>query len=508
MKVNELKAGAILSYVSMILGYVISIAYTPVMLRLLGQSEFGLYNLVSSVVAYLGVLNFGFGSAYIRFYSRYKAKKDKNEIAKLNGMFLYIFTFLGIVAVIAGSILVKNSDGIFGSKLTVQELSTAKILMKILVINLAVSFPFIVFSSFITVNEKFVFQKVLNMIRTVVNPLAIIPILMLGYGSIGMVVVTTCLNILIGLINVFFCTKKMDMKFLFSKFDFKLMKEMAIFSSFIFLNLLIDQINWNVDKFILGRYKGTVAVAVYGLASQLNNYYISISTAISSVFVPRIHKIVSMTDDNEELSELFTRIGRIQFIILSLIGSGLIFFGKSFIALWAGRDYIDSYPIMLILVIPVTLPLIQNLGLEIQRAKNMHKFRSIVYFFIAIANIGITIPLSKKYGGIGAASGTAASLIVGNVFIMNWYYGKKIGLDIKSFWKNIFSFVPSFIAPVISGALMVHYINLYKISNLLIFMIIYTFIYCLSVWIFGINKYEKDLFIKPFEKLLRQKKKR
>ena len=97
MKINEIKAGAVLSYISMGLGYLVSLLYTPVMLRLLGQSEFGLYNLVASVVAYLGLLNFGFGSAYIRYYSRFKVNNDQVNIAKLNGMFFIVFAVIGIV---------------------------------------------------------------------------------------------------------------------------------------------------------------------------------------------------------------------------------------------------------------------------------------------------------------------------------------------------------------------------------------------------------------------------
>src|SRR5690625_3704900 len=123
------------------LGYLISIVYTPIMIRLLGQSEYGLYNLVASVVAYLGVLNFGFGSAYMRYYSRYRAKDDKEKIATLNGMFLIIFSVIGVIAVIAGIILALNTELIFGSELTNSELSTAKTLMLILVLNLAISFP-------------------------------------------------------------------------------------------------------------------------------------------------------------------------------------------------------------------------------------------------------------------------------------------------------------------------------------------------------------------------------
>lgn len=506
MKINQLKAGAALSYVSMGLGYVIAIIYTPIMLRLLGQSEYGLYNLVASVVAYLGVLNFGFGSAYMRYYSRYKVKEDKEKIATLNGMFLTIFSIIGLIAVVAGTILALNTELIFGSELTSVELSKAKVLMMILVINLAISFPSIVFTSHITANEKFIFQKFVQMIKTVINPFVVLPVLLMGYGSIGMVVATTILNISIELIYVFYCVKKINMKFAFYNFDFKLMKEMTIFSSFIFMNLIIDQINWNVDKFILGRFHGTISVAVYGLAAQLNGYYLSIATTVSSVFIPRVHKLVAISDNNDELTKLFTRIGRIQFIILSLIATGLIFFGKPFISMWAGENYNDSYPIVLLLIIPVTIPLIQNIGIEIQRAKNMHKFRSWIYLLIAIINLGISIPLTKIYGGVGAATGTAIALLVGNGLIMNWYNHVKVGLDMKYFWKEILNFVPAMVLPILAGILINKFINFYNVIYFLGSGIIYVIIFSISMWFIGMNQYEKDLIGEPVSKILKKLK--
>lgn len=501
MKINQLKAGAALSYISMGLGYLVSIIYTPIMLRLLGQSEYGLYNLVASVVAYLGVLNFGFGSAYMRYYSRYKVQDDREKIATLNGMFLIIFSVIGLIAVIAGTVLAMNTEVIFGSELTSTELSRAKILMMILVINLAISFPSIVFTSHISANEKFVFQKLVEVIRTVANPFVVLPLLILGYGSVGMVLATTFLNITIYVINAVYCIKNIRMKFSFRNFDFKLMREMTVFSSYVFINLLIDQINWNVDKLILGRFYGTVSVAVYGLAAQLNSYYLSISTVISSVFIPRVHKLVANDDNNNELTLLFTKIGRIQFIMLSLIASGLIFFGRSFINMWAGKEYDGAYPIVLWLIIPVTIPLIQNIGIEIQRAKNMHQFRSWVYFFIALGNLGLTIPLAKAYGGVGAAIGTAVSLIIGNGFLMNWYNHVKVGLNMKFFWKQILNFIPALIAPIIFGILIKNFFILNNFFNFLGLGIIYVIIFCVSMWLFGMNQYEKDLLGKPISKL-------
>lgn len=504
MKVNQLKAGAILSYLSMGLGYIISIIYTPIMLRLLGQNEYGLYNLVSSVVSYLGLLNFGFGSAYMRYYSRYKVKEDKENIAKLNGMFLIVYSIIGLVAILAGTILVLNTETIFGDKLTANELSKARVLMGIMVFNLATSFPASVFNSYITANEQYVFQKLVQMIRTVVNPFIMLPVLLMGYKSIGMVVTTTLLNITVEVTNMIFCFRKLRIKFLFSHFNFNLMKEMTIFSSYIFINMIIDQINWSLDKFILGRYRGTVSVAIYGIAAQLNNYYLSLSTAISYVFIPRVNRMVAVNNDNQELTNLFTRVGRIQFILLSLICTGFIFFGQPFICMWAGKNYSEAYPIALLLIIPVTIPLIQNLGIEIQKARNMHQFRSWVYLLVAIGNVILSIPLAKMYGGVGAAIGTAISLIIGNIFIMNWYYHNRVGLNMRLFWKEIIKFIKALLPPIFLGILMYSFVNLYNIVNLLVCGLVYIIVFLVSMWFLGMNQYEKNLIMKPLAKIIKR----
>lgn len=502
MKTNQLKAGAMLSYLAMGLNFIVSMVYTPFMLRTLGQSEYGLYNLVASIVSYLGLLSFGFGSAYVRFYSRYKVKEDRDNIAKLNGMYLIIFSVIGIIAILSGAFLVANLETVLGEKITPQEMGKAKVLMLIMVINLAFTFPASVFSSYITANERFIFQKVLVVVKSVASPLLMLPVLLMGYGSIGMVLVVLIVNLIIEVMNARFCLVKLKMCFNFRHFDMGLMKELAVFSSYIFINMMIDQVNWNVDKYLLGRFRGTISVAIYGVAATINTQYLSLSTAVSNVFIPRVNQIVASSDDNNVLTKLFTRVGRIQFMVLAPICMGFIFFGKAFMTLWAGADYGDSYYIALLLMLPVTIPLIQNIGIEIQRAKNMHKFRSIVYYFIALANLLISIPLVKLYGGIGAAAGTALAMLIGNGVLMNWYNHRKVGINMIYFWKEILAFLPSFLLPVAVGILIYTYADLYRIGNLVIFGLLFFVIYTVSLWQFGMRIDEQQLFSTPVKKLL------
>ena len=54
-QINQVHAGAILSYVSMALSTAISLIYTPIMIQRLGDSEFGLYQSVLPIVSYLNL---------------------------------------------------------------------------------------------------------------------------------------------------------------------------------------------------------------------------------------------------------------------------------------------------------------------------------------------------------------------------------------------------------------------------------------------------------------------
>ncbi len=502
MKINQLKAGVILSYVSQTLTILIGLIYTPVMLKILGQGEYGLYQLSASVISYLGLLSFGFGSSYIRYWSKYKTSNDEDGIASLNGMFMIVFAIIGLLCIVFGSILIANIQYIFKDSLTAQEIHKARILMGFMVFNLAVSFLGNVYISNITANERYLFQRIVAILQSIVNPLLAIPILLLGYKSVGIVIVQTLVTLAGFLTNAVYCKKSRRIKFDFRHINASVLREIFIFSFWIFVNLIIDQINWNVDKLILGIFHNTATVAVYSVAAQINMLYLNFSMSISAVFIPKINKIAVSSENDSLLTELFIRVGRIQFIVLALILSGLIIFGQYFISIWAGNGYGDAYAIMLLLTIPITISAIQNLGIEIQRAKNMHKLRSIIYLIMAVINIIMTIPLAKYYGGIGAAVGTAFSYIVGNGLIMNIFYHKKIGLNILQFWKQILKFIPSLILPIAAGVVIHNYIHISSVEMFVLLIAVYTVIYAISMWLFGMNESEKMLIIKPARSLL------
>lgn len=501
MQVNQKKAGILLSYLAQIIHILSGILYTPIMLRLLGQSEYGLYQLVASVVSYLNVLSLGFGSSYMRFYSRVKKQGDEEKVAEFNGMYLTIFLVIAVVCLLCGVVLVGNIELVFGNGLTAQEYPKARILLALMVFNLAMTFPGGAIDSFITAHERFIFQRILRVLQYLFNPFLTLPLLLLGYGSIAMVLVTTFLTIAKIGSSIWFCREKLKIKLRFHGFQLSLLKEMWVFTFFICINSIADQINWNVDKVLLGRFSGTVAVAIYGISSQLNTMYMQLSTIISNVFIPQVNQIVADSNDNRLLTELLTKVGRVQLLILSLISCGFVFLGGEFISLWAGPGYEQSYAITLLLIFPATIPLAQNVVLEIMRAKNMHKVRSVMYFAMAIANVIISIPLIQLWGGEGAALGTAIVLILGDCVFMNIYYHKRIGLNMIYYWEQILRFIPAFLVIIICEIIVTHCLRMDNVILFLVHGIIYMLVFGIAMWFLGLNQTEKELIRGPIRKI-------
>ena len=510
MKVNQLKVGVFLSYFQMALGIIVGIIQAPIVIRCLGQSEYGLYNTIVSTLSMLSILSLGFNSSYIRYYSKYKKEENKDAIYRLNGLFLLIFTIIGLIALACGIFLTYNLDIVFASGLTKTEYDIAKVLMWILTINLAFTFPMSVFQNIISANEKFVFLKLLGMIKTVVSPLLIIPIVLMGYKSIALAAVTVAITLFVDVLYLVYVLFVLKQRFYFRNFERGLFKSLFAFTAFIAINLIVDEINSNVDKVLLSRYRGTASAAVYSVGYTLYNFYRQFSTSVSGVFAPRVHRIYNECKGDtgvlqEKLTDLFIRVGRIQFLILALVASGFVFFGQEFIHFWAGEGYERAYYVGLLLILPSTIALIQNVGLEIQRAENKHKFRSIAYLIMALINLVLTIWLCQRYGEVGATVGTAISLILANGLIMNIYYYKACHVNILAFWVQILRLSLGLVVPIIIGVFIRRFINLFVLWTLLLFIVIYAIIYCVSMWIFGMNSYERELIKKPIRSIFKRK---
>ena len=501
---SQRKAGVILSYVSIFLNSIIQILYTPFLVGMLGQSEYGLYSLVASIIGYLTVLDLGFGNALIVYTSKYHEKGEYGKEQKLHGMFRLVYTIIGIIAMLIAVLIYIFASDIFSSSMATEEIDKLRVMLLILAFNLFITFVFSIYSSIITAYEKFTFQKIVSILNSLLRPILMIPLLFMGFKSITMTIVITIINIAVLVSNYLYCKNKIKVKVRYSGFDKTIFKTVLGYSIWIFLTNIVDKINWSADQAILGIVCGTVSVSVYSIATTFNQLFINLSTAISGVMLPKISKMVAKNAAIGQLSSEFIKVGRMQYYIISLMLSGFIIFGRQFIRLWVGNDFDESYYITILLIAPLSIPLIQNLGLSIMQAMDKYKFRAISTITMSVANIIISIFLARTYGAVGAAIGTSVSLVVCNIILMNIYYYKVIKLDIMQFWKEILWITAKNALFLVTSYFVILNIRLESWLSLIIAITIYTFGYLTYSYVLCMNKYEHDVIKKIMKKLLRK----
>lgn len=427
MRHNQLRSGVYLSYINLAISFVIPFVYTPVMLRLLGQAEYGLYSLSNSVIGYLTLLSFGFGTTIVRYIAKYRAEGRKREEEEAFGFFLMLYSALALLVMAGGMIVSFFADGIFEKGLTGGEISKMRILTLIMAFNTALSFPLSVFSSMAIAHERYFFRKIMDIVSTAAAPIANLIALYMGFASVGMALAATVVQLLLAPISIGYCFRELKLRPRFVRLPGALVREMLGFSVFVFLGTLVDMLFWATDKVILGMLASTTAVAVYNVGGTFNSIVMQLSTSISGVLVPRITGMVITDTPKQEWSNLFIRVGRLQFLIIGLIASGFAVFGRVFIELWAGPDYADAFWVAALTMFPLCIPLIQNTGLSIVVAQNKHQFRAIVYFVIAVANVISTYLIVPYMGIIGAALCSCISYLLGQGLVMNIYYYKVTG---------------------------------------------------------------------------------
>lgn len=492
---SQLKIGIVLSYVNVVLGNLIPIFYTPIMLSLMGQSEYGLYKLSSSVTSYLSLISMGLGSAITRYLIKAREEEGKEAEERMFGLFTVIFNIIAVAALIVGAILTLSLHLWYGSSMTAAELSRMRVLVFMMVINMALGFSQSPYLSVVTSHEKFLFYQYTNIVQTCGAPLLNLVALYAGAGAVGMATVSMGISIFIRGCYQVYVHKTMKLTPHLKSLPVYKLKEILGFSFWIFVSNVVGQLYNATDTVMIGMIPAlaTVGVAVYNVGATFNNIMLTFTTGVSGLLVPKTNRLVFRGATNEELTDLAIRIGRIQGYIMALIVSGFIAFGQPFIYFYAGSGYSDSYWVAVFMMVPNMIPLVQSICLNIVIAQNRNTFRSLVYLGIAVLNIIGTWILMQHIGVVGAALMTGAALVIGQGVAMNWYYHKKTGLNMLRFWKQMFNiyFIPITLCAL--TLLLYRYINFYNLTSLIYGVTVYTSAYCLLNWIFTMNSYEKGL---------------
>lgn len=501
------KIGVILSYTLIVFEVFSALFLTPIILRYLGDSEYGVYKLSSSLNSYLLILDMGIGNSIIRYISKYRASGDIEGCRKFFGISNLYYFVISVISLIVGFVMVSFYPSLFAKGLSQEECVLGQRLLTIMMINTAVTLGFSAFSSVVVAYERFTLSRGLSIAQILLRIVLTVLLLKCGMGSFGIVVLTTVLNCCCRLIYAIYVLFVLDLRPTLKGIDISLVKEVVVFSALVLLQIIATQINNSVDQILIGALveASTSVLAVYSVGMILSNYFQSMGNSFYSVLMPSTTRFVELNQNSsEKMTNEMIRISRLAFIMLGLVWIGFLTLGKEFVLLWVGIGKIDAYYVSALLMTAALLSCTELIGSQMLWALNKHKEQSYLKLLIVILNTIFTIFLIKWNPLIGATLGTFSSILIGDVILMNILYCKKLSINLSVFYKGLFK--GTLICIAIAGLIgcFLHLVLPTGWLWLVIKVLCVVCSYCCCLFLYGFNDYEKKL-VKGLLKIFNRK---
>lgn len=495
MAMSQIKAGAIISYVSIGVNLLIGLLYTPWMIHSIGKESYGLYVLATSVIS-LFVFDFGLGSAVTRFVSRYLAEKRIDKVNNFMGLVVKLYMGIDIFFFLVLLSVFFFIPTIY-QELTPDEIEKFKIVYAIAASYSIISFPFIPADGIITAHEKFVQLKLSDLFNKVFIVITMAMCLLAGYGLYALVMVNAISGVLTILIKLAIIKRHTDVVPNVQYSNKEEFRHIAGYSGWVTVTALAQRLIFNIAPTILGMVSGSAEIALFGIAATFEAYVFTFANALNGLFLPSVTKITM--DKDGDVLPLMVRVGRIQIFIIGLIVLGFIGVGRDFINLWIGPDFSDAYTCVVLLIVPSFFFLPQLIGSNAVLAQNKVKNQAIVFTIMGLFNIVAGYLLASYYGALGFAVSIFFAYTIRTVG-MDIVFKKELGLDVLTFFRQ--SFISMAPALLLSTCAIITLTILWISSSwimLLAKVVVIAIVYIMILVALGLNKNEKDLFIRPLK---------
>lgn len=492
MAKSEVKWGAILSYVLIALNSIYGLVIMPFVLGAIGESEYGVYKTIGAMTSAISVMELGLGGTMQKYIAQYRAQRDEKKAYNYSAMCLIQATIMGVAMLAVGVALFFTIDSAYGNTFTAAELVRAKQIFVVLIGYVALHIFENVLFGIIAGYNCFIFSNSVKLIALLIKIGIYLIILPIVKNSLAIVMTTLILEFVIIAIECFYIKYTLKHKVKLYSWDKAVFKETFKYTILLFVQSLIIQFNGNVDNIVIGAVIGTSAVTVYSFAIQIFNMYEQCATSVSGVILPSVTNAVYNGATARDFEDMVVKYGRVQWAVLGAALGAFVCLGQDFFSIWLGDGFADCYYLALILMVPVTVPLIVNTCLAILKARNLLLFRTIALAYSVIINIILTVIGTKIWGYYAAAIGTAISTVVGSIISLNLYYHIKLNISMTKIYFRILHritlciFLPTalcfFLNSYISGSW----------GGVMLKAGVFIVIYAVLMLTFGLTKSERD----------------
>lgn len=398
----------------------ITFIMAPLIVHALGNYDYGISEIVFSVVGYMGILDLGLMPAIVRYVARYHALGDKDELQRIYSSAL---AFLFPVGLLLSLGLVASSfwaPQLFSGADTA---SHQKYALFLIIVGVQVFFTFVgsIFDCYLEGLQRYTLRNYLTIVFSIAGACVLYPLLKNGGGLLAVAVVNgvgfSLKNLIYGI--VLWGPKYGGYRFSRDNVSRKTFKELFSFGFKSFVYAVSLRISSLTDSLVIGAALGAAFVPFYVIPMSFLNHVRNLIWAMTRNFMPAFSELDAVADP-EKVRAMFFGCSRYAVgVILPIIG-GVCILGPTFLSHWMGKEYAEKGSVVLYLI--ACAYLVQWLNPFSNRyltAVGKHGVMAKLGIAGSLLNLGLSIVLVKFLGIEGVALGTLLPVLAFEPYLLH-----------------------------------------------------------------------------------------
>jgi O-antigen/teichoic acid export membrane protein len=433
---NRLLANITSNWAGYLINAIVAFFITPLVVHSLGNAGYGVWALISQLVGYMGVLDFGVRNAICRFIAHHHALDEHDRIDQVLSTALAYFLIPSGLAVAGGAVIATYFDRWFN--IPPDQLFAGRVAVILASLTVAGVFIAAVFNTTLAAISRYDYLNLSNTICCLAR--AALLWYFIG-GENGSVIAVAAIHLGLQIVSIIlgYALVRHQLPFLRIArrfFDLGTMVHMIRFSSVIFVLTMANYARAGVQTVIIGFFLGPVAVGYYAVGALVPDQLRAALGGLIMVYVPLATQMNAL-EKRESLRRLWVSGSRAALLLMLAGILGVIAFGREFLTLWMGIDYASrSGSVQSLLVIGITFSTVYMCAHQILYGMDRLRVNAWLSSLEAILTLVLSVVLVRYYGIVGVVVGALIPAVVFQALLVPAFTSRSLAIPIRTyFWQ-------------------------------------------------------------------------
>jgi O-antigen/teichoic acid export membrane protein len=418
-------------YLNTFAAAVIALVMTPVLAQGLGKHDFGIWVVVGSMILYLELLEFGFGTATIKYVAEFEALEDRDRLRSAITTSFWVLALPGLVALLIG----LAAAALFPYFIDIRESSegAARLLVVMLAANMAISIPGDTFGGALIGLQRYDLQNSTLAVIAIAQAVAWGIVIGSGGGLVALGVVTVALS-LVGQLWRYMLVRRLvpGVTMARNQFDRRMFRGFARLSFWYALGEVADVIIFRVDTIVVGIVVNIQAAAVYAVGQKLALVAEKLIQPVVYTLFPHSSELAAL-DDREGLRSTLITGTRISMGLAGPLTVTLAVMGEPAVRAWVGPSFAAAGLVVVYLAAATAIKSLVQTGQTMLNGMGLARVPSMIVATEAGLNLLLSVVLGHAMGIHGVALGTFLASAATDLGLLLPYMCRRLGISIGSF---------------------------------------------------------------------------